>query len=46
MILVEFLRGRIAVPIMMLLVVIGTIIFYYQSHRQSATILDQYDQQG
>ena len=38
--------SRIAVPLIMFLVVIGTTIFYYQSHRQSATILDQYDQQG
>ncbi len=40
------LPSRIAVPIVMLLVVIGTTIFYYQSHRQSATISEQYDEQG
>ena len=38
--------SRIAVPLVMLLVVIGTTIFYYQSHRQSATILEQYDEHG
>ncbi|MCG9128454.1 YibE/F family protein [Candidatus Poribacteria bacterium] len=38
--------SRIAVPIVMLLIVLGTTIFYYHSHRQSATIRDLYDQQG
>lgn len=38
--------SRIAVPLVMILVVIGTTFFYYRSHRQSATILDQYDEQG
>lgn len=38
--------SRIAVPLVMLLVVIGTTIFYYQSHRQAATISEQYDEQG
>ena len=38
--------SRIAVPIVMLLVVIGTTLFYFNSHQQSATILEHYDEFG